>query len=466
MDEILEDDFRYKLFIYKVLMLSENYLEETILANTLELSSFKTRKYLFELIEDVQFMGIDSFIVVKDNKIIEFKNLTQKDYNNIRRYYFEHSLQCNFLVQVAICENYLVPEYAEMCFLSKGSAYSIVKKINDFLVNWNIKLKKSRFIGNELDIRLFCFQLLFYYYGTHIPRSLLKNANRIETLLSDLQLIFSKSFTANQFAQLKMILCVQYTRINNKNFAEESILVSDISLIESNLSKWFNKNDLFLDKFQVTRESEFIMLFLVLNQYIENEGYISIEETKGFKLLLHHLNLKKLDYIPDDFIKLAKLLFFKWEYTKFSFSAFVADDQYVFFKESFPKTHELVHNIVSSIKKNDSSKWNIIKKTHLYYDLMFAFLKFKDMRRLEKFIYVNVDFSGGDIYNQFIKTNIDAFNYLNIILDEKLMSHTDIYISDIYNHKVLCKQVIWKKPPLEYDWKLFAEMVIKLKGES
>ncbi|EJG4576427.1 hypothetical protein M9761_003009, partial [Enterococcus faecalis] len=55
MDEILEDDFRYKLFIYKVLMLSEDYLEETILANTLELSSFKTRKYLVELIEDVQF---------------------------------------------------------------------------------------------------------------------------------------------------------------------------------------------------------------------------------------------------------------------------------------------------------------------------------------------------------------------------------------------------------------------------
>ena len=105
------------------------------------------------------------------------------------------------------------------------------------------------------------------------------------------------------------------------------------------------------------------------------------------------------------------------------------------------------------------------ESSHLYYDLIFSLLENQSVLALEKPIYVTIDFSGGPQYNTFIKTNVAVFQYLNIVVEERITSRTDLYLSDFANATVKIKQIIWKNPPLEDDWQVFADSIIEMKGE-
>ncbi|EKQ3613722.1 hypothetical protein P4507_002781, partial [Enterococcus faecalis] len=99
-------------------------------------------------------------------------------------------------------------------------------------------------------------------------------------------------------------------------------------------------------------------------------------------------------------------------------------------------------------------------------DYLFLLVTILPIELLEDVIYICVDFSHGNFYNEFIKRSISSFQNLNVKFERKLTTKTQIYISDFVLNKNVCPQIIWKNPPGPNDWKVFGDLVVSLKEGS
>lgn len=88
------------------------------------------------------------------------------------------------------------------------------------------------------------------------------------------------------------------------------------------------------------------------------------------------------------------------------------------------------------------------------------------MSYLSRSINICIDFSRGKIYSDYISTNILQFQSMDINVTYKPNEQTDLYISDFNSEFVSCKQIIWKEPPNNKDWKNFGNILVKIRGEK
>ena len=81
-------------------------------------------------------------------------------------------------------------------------------------------------------------------------------------------------------------------------------------------------------------------------------------------------------------------------------------------------------------------------------------------------VYVCVDFSLGELYTNFIQNQIKGFKNLSIILENRLTSKTDIFVSDSVIESLSITQIIWKRPPTPLDWEMFGDAIVDVKNKS
>jgi len=79
---------------------------------------------------------------------------------------------------------------------------------------------------------------------------------------------------------------------------------------------------------------------------------------------------------------------------------------------------------------------------------------------------VCVDFSLGELYTNFIQNQIKGFKNLSIILENRLTSKTDIFVSDSVIESLSITQIIWKRPPTPLDWEMFGDAIVDVKNKS
>lgn len=470
LDEVLEDEYRYKLFMYQIFLLYDRSpVDIEFLMQQLGITRFKADQYVHELMSDLQQSNLSSRLIKEGNATFMSQFFSQKHYQKLRKIYFEKSLEVKFLLQVGILQNYSVEEFAEVNFISRSTGFAIVRKINAYLDNWNISLKSNHLIGEENAIRLFCFQFLFYFYGTSLPNFLLRiyTENGQAELLNSIEMIYNTSFTLNQISQIKMFMCIQGLRMSQHCIIEMDEYTKKHAPFLKSFSKKFKENQLFLVENDFLNEADYLQLFLVLNEFIEDADILLIPVTDTYISFLGSMreSFPALEERLSGQLKdTLKIICFKWENFSFSLASFISEEQFSFFQQSFPEIHEVVYRYIKGLEnKSTLAKF---ERVHFYYDLIFCLLQDRKIWSISQPVRIFLDFSGGKIYNSFIKMNIQVFDYLNLSIDDKLNSRIDIYLSDFYNAQVTCHQIIWKNPPLDYDWRLFVDAVIQIKEEK
>lgn len=353
MDKILEEDYRYKLFIYQIFLIYENNLVELgILTENLYLSQFKVLHYLEELMDELQQLDLDSRIIRENGQVYKGEGLSQVDYQKLRREYFQQSTEANLLVQVGIMGKFTVTEYAKDRFISKGTAYTIVHKVNEFLENWNLTLKKNQLVGSEVCIRGFCFQLFLYFFGMETPNYLGFSDAGYQELINAIQLIFHQSFSINQLLQLRMILIIQNFRVANANLIEEYTFVKKEATFQTLFTKFFKSKNIYLSKTEFSNEGAYLQNFLILNNFIENEDFIEIKQTETCKIFYSTVDAQ-IPQLKENLTPLLqeeiKKICFKWEFFSFSLASFISKEQFSFFQQSFPNIHHLVHSFIEKV---------------------------------------------------------------------------------------------------------------------
>ncbi|WP_143348010.1 hypothetical protein [Enterococcus faecalis] len=79
---------------------------------------------------------------------------------------------------------------------------------------------------------------------------------------------------------------------------------------------------------------------------------------------------------------------------------------------------------------------------------------------------VTVNFSVGSEYNRYIMTMIENLPFANLQVKDKYTEETDIYLSDILTDNITSAFVIWNNPPTAKDWKLFGNLISKIKDDK
>lgn len=458
-DSFLENDDRYKLFMYQILQARPGGISIGEVKKQIELSDFKFSKLVEELNEEL--LGMKSEIII-DSKWLLSKNLSSADYQKLQLIYFKRSMAADFLVKIGLFESISRTEFADTHFISETSVYNLQADINNILADFGLKLKNSRVVGDEKDVRSFYFQLLFNYYGgieSPFPKQTQQLVNED---ITDIEDKLAMKLSTIQKNQLLILLGVQICRMRHENYIDASF--PEIPEAETFLE--VIQNGFSLREIPQT-EGKYLYLYLLLNNFVTTEQ--NFESTKLEKKIMTYLddNLRistfdSYEAIKREVVRISQ----KWFYFRITSTTFISDQQLEFFAQSYPILHKLIYEFVTDINRIDGNKISRLEKNHLYFELMFCLLPFKEVLNNELPIRVFVDFSGGKNYNYFISENIEYFRYLNIQLLDEINDQVDIYVSDFADARLTCEQIIWKSPPMDTDWEKFANTVVELKGSK
>ena len=180
--------------------------------------------------------------------LISAQKLSQIDYQALRKYYFDQSLMAKLLLDVGLYQKHTIQEFSQIHFMSKSKIYAFSYKLNLILANWHIKLKSTGLVGEEKNIRSFCFQCLYYFYGSNqerLPNILLENSPGIKRFINDLQLMYQRTFSLNQSAQLFILLTIQRFRVFSDHVVDSFTEVHVPSCLQHAFEKFIQAKPLF-----------------------------------------------------------------------------------------------------------------------------------------------------------------------------------------------------------------------------
>lgn len=465
----LDEDQRYKYYIVKLLEMNQNiFFSQAQLMDALGLSKYKVDKFLKGIEEDSELLKLKISIAVDiSGEIISqgFNNLVTK---RLRLYYLEQSKQYQLLYEMLVGSNQSTESLATKLYVSRASIYNELKILKDNLKIYGLKVKNLKIVGRELKVRSFFFSLLNdFYCGITKPFSqeINKKINSFKNLLLVNKNIYP---TKVQEYRLELFIGISFIRKEKKFLLDEPIL----NIPELELYPYFklygsNKNKSNLD---IQNEIQNVFFFCYAENLINDlQWEIRFKDNKEALDISRHFVKELEKFVTLDFkfkeqiIKEIFRINQKWLYFHFKEATFTFDNQKSYFQEIYFKCDSIVRTYLgqSSLEKLFEDEEEKVK---VYYDYLFILTTIVPTNFIEEVIYVCVDFSHGKFYNDFIQNSIKSFKNLNIVFEHKITNNTQIYISDFVLKGIGCRQVIWKNPPGPNEWKLFGDLIVKLKG--
>lgn len=359
MDQFIDDHYRYRLFFYQTILISEGQIHYSQVEEILDIKKQKISGLITDLNTDFQTIGLSIKIKIKGKESIIINKFSQLDYQLLRMYYFKKSTITALLIEVGFLQKYTIQEFADKLFFSKSKMYNLSHELNRILENWDIKLTSYGLKGNEQKIRSFFFQVLYYFYSSHLeqlPDFLTKNNKSVNGFLNDLQLMYKVIFTINQHAQLNLILQIQLYRISQGHIIKNEEWNFKIDMDYSKIFLKFLKSSEVLDNLYNTElEANYFYLFVVSNRSIITTYDNDWPNPELYEMFYNYVFRKYpeiLAIISLTTLDKLKLLCFRWSNLAFSLASFISKNQFSFFQQSFPTLHELIYEFVIMVDSN------------------------------------------------------------------------------------------------------------------
>lgn len=466
----LNEEENYKYYILKLLDLKRNsFFSQKQISELLGISRYKFEKFLREIELDGEAIQLPIRIQIENSGEIVSKGINNLTVKKIRLYYLEQSIQYQLLDIILSGRPPSAEFVADKLFISRAAVYKDIKKLNISLKKFGLKIKNFILVGEEIAIRSFWFSLLNEFYcgiGLPFDKRILQKINEFKILLFADENIYP---TKVQEYRIDLFLGITFVRSSRNNFLnKEDVIVSNINypayiklfprLTEENQNNY---------KIEIQN----ILFFCYTEGFIlkKKDVKLSKELEKRIELLNTLLTQKlkssfsvcndDLACIEIDMLRINR----KWLYFHFIDTTFIYESQKSYFQEVYFECDSFIRNFFKEKNLEELFKYPE-EKIKIYYDYLFLLTTKIPTYKLEEAIHICVDFSHGDLYNEFIKKSIESFKDLNVIFEHKATAKTQIYISDFVLSNTVCKQIIWKNPPTPSDWKYFGNMIVKLKG--
>lgn len=472
LDFFLEDRERMKLSVIRYIEIKKDKnIILTDLTSFIGISEVRIKKIIDELnYELTQFETNPK--IINDGLIIRSINIDYSIVKRLRMEYFKKA-PTFLLFKSFLEESMTVKEFSKQYYLALPTIYIRQRLIKSFLTTYGIKIKNGRLLGNEITLRNIIFSVYFEIYnGIELPFSKVI-VQQINSLTKYLSFLFHLKLSKTETVKLDLLIGILLCRVKNEFYLSE----------EEDYFYFKKKNS------AVDRVVEKISNLLFINETEKgiNEvryllGFLKSIGVEDIPIQVKEIKFKDVDKTSRNISeKIYSELNIKEHRNKINFeknlinvnrnhkifdfilSSFNSDDQTTYFFEVYPNFSSAVAKALS-IYKNDLCFGDETLVNQLFFEYMFLLINAYPLAEVP--VYVCVDFSLGKSYTNFIQNQIKGFKNLNIILENRLTSQTNIFVSDSVIEALSIKQIIWKRPPTPLDWEMFGDAIIDVKNKS
>ncbi|KAF1296727.1 hypothetical protein BAU15_08755 [Enterococcus sp. JM4C] len=456
------DQFQYPVLILQWLEVKKStFCSIELLCDFFGISRFKALQYIEELNQILFQINREAKIVTEPSGEIVMLGVSNLVVKQVRAEYLMNS-EVFQLLNVSLGLEESLSDFAERRYLGRGQSYEIRKKLTTILSEYPIKYKKGKLLGDELWLRDLIFSLYInYFYGLFnpFPEEIHKKAIEIENLLiSHLNL----DLTLTQKDKLRTLLSIILTRTKHQHFCQLSDVVS-VNYTSSSYKiyqRYFSGSDN-----ERRSEWQYIILFLSSEGLLEENSLLDNPTlTIATDNFLNQLGIDQKE-IRKGYARgiIQRLKQFKLRQIIFpiSMSNFSVENYSPYLEENYPSLIRPVEELAQTVATGSS-----LDKERFFVDTFFAILEVIPGELIEKKVFICVDFASGVSYSNFIVHQIEGFKNQNIIVQRKVTSHTDIFVSDYAIKSLRVEQIIWKDPPNADDWENFGNRVIAVKQKK
>lgn len=471
--KLLDEDQRYQLFIIRFLdVTKDEYITISKIVEITGQSKFKVINFIHALNYDIRKFKENCKIVIQDDLLIT-ENIDLTIIKLLQIDYFKIS-QTFLLLIYLLEERGTIEKYATDNFLSTSKAYATRRQLITFLKSLGIKVKKNRFVGEEIAIRNILSTLIFEalngYYSpfSNETNMFVKKTRELLTYFYNLRL------TPTQVKKMEVLIAISFIRCKNGDAINYSFI--------TDLDKFFRdiKNEIYhmsnyisMDQTTLMNEFSYISMFLFTEGLLEKEGndqfnfnYFEELDSNSSRIsekIIHKLedsyNTKFSIEIQNLYTQRLKQANRRKSTFSFETSSFATNNQIQSVRELYPIYSEIVWHVIEE-EYVDASKDSL---SRYFYDYLFILIDVVPPTKVERPIYVCVDFSQGVDYTNFIVKQIEGFKDLNLVIEYRLTSHTNVLISNCVWENFNGVQIVWKNPPIPSDWEYFGNAIISTK---
>ncbi|MBU7556777.1 hypothetical protein AB5N10_00905 [Weissella paramesenteroides] len=333
-------------------------------------------------------------------------------------------------------------------------------------------IKKS-----EVFARYYIYQVLVYFsYFDYFPKCIKdsKKFIKMKNSIAYCSLIWKITPTESQRKQINYFVAIGILRSKNQHHIPENdnkYLVEVLSheqvlLFMKHLSKdWYllEKNALLVTRYALTFLISINNLPVSQLGFLKNFGEIQsvtnqqvdiIKDLAGTSLVdtdimdCQNKLLKANARILSPFFKTD--LFFTeqhWHYANLLRNGAVEN---------------LIDEFTSLIGSVNSTPFNKQEIAQIKKDYALIILPKLSIHNLILPVHIVIDFSEGNLFNDYIASGIQSIAGLNIKIDQHLSSLTDIYLTDTFNPSYTKQQIIWPAMPQKSDWQQLKAYIMDL----
>ncbi|WP_303754246.1 helix-turn-helix domain-containing protein [Enterococcus sp. S86.2] len=379
--------------------------------------------------------------------------------------YVAESTSFQILAGAALGQFKSLNDLSEKKLISYPIAHSNYKNLNTYLKNFDITIdKKFRLTGkSEKNVRLFLTELFARIFKNDQDIYPVADQNMIQTKLEVLDLI---KMTMHQKMKLMHYLHVTNLRIQQKKYVEWQ----DLSfLLPENLEKEMQTAFFYRVPSQY-REAEAAAFYCYYGARSKEIGLtFALAESPQINQWSQNLLAQLIQTFPKliketeslaGFLTRSRYLHFQLLETSTAFESIQPEINIIYFQQNFPRVLAFCRRYISNLKQTAPDLYR--KKKQLLLQYLFLILDSFPKKLILETINVYVDFSYGNLYNQFIVKNLDFFKQIgaNVV---PTIKDADILLTDSrelgQDYQKDC--VVWLAPPRPLDWANLAQKVIQ-----
>ncbi|MBO0462414.1 MULTISPECIES: helix-turn-helix domain-containing protein [unclassified Enterococcus] len=444
------------------------YLERSVtlteslskLQEELELSPFLVKKTIDNLKSDISDWDLsESFKLSTENVEIILEINGDYTSNYVLSKYIKQSLSTALLISIFSREFTSLEDFMEEHHVSYSVAYKTIKRLQKELNYYNITLEKGKMIGSRTNILFFMYHLFLLINPSFEDVYEQKIISEVEQIMDSLQ----QMFVFSNYEKQKLFHCLALGKIEN---TREEINIKD------EIVHFFDEAETLRLKQTLSLRSINYTYYLLAWLYSYNkldDSYINRNEDSKIQLL-NQLFVNKVEKnftrlapaIKSELLKgLERVHFTSKYYPIEKFNRIEIDTQ--FFYQTYPEFYlfllEYTKNIIDEF--SDFSR----NKSILFFNYLMLLIHTVPVDHLKVPVKIGIDFSYGELYNEFIKKNLAMYVNLNVaIIDPNLHHEADIVITnmnDVYDSEST-NVIVWLDPPRVVDWANLTKKILEL----
>lgn len=475
-DIILRDTEIIKIKILKILISLPNHaISNKEVTKQTGVSQFRLQNLIEELDTEINQHITDANVSFEyDNNYLVAHNLT---FSHVRLLRLEYIVNSNSfkILRYNQFENNQLPlhEFLGTNGIGQPNYYHLRKELEPVLERKTIFANVPTYIDNFEYVKRRKLASLFYSYYEDIRDPFPEVSDTVDHLIKMIDGYMPVELSKANTAKLRVCISVQLMRIKNENFLKNYSVPMSLK-IEKLTQKFAEVYQNFTDDARIDVQAESIFLlsvcysqivvkepekyqdFVEFNSYVQNKNqalYTFIDKLLRDNAVNHQVDESTIEQKIDYILRLNEwLLIFD-----LGFTDGVPEEVYYSLVSKYPQRSLVSDEYVDKLTSTFSMELSEDSLNYLKYHYLIGFMEIIPDDSVDKNVNIALDFTNSFAYSDYIKMVLRR--YPSIHIDENLMEHTDIYMSDMYSTYVNIPQIIWPNLPEKLELQKFEKII-------